>query len=1026
MKINTRRAFVLGLATLALPVVSSGCPAWAGSDERLNFREFHDLNPDLDKHVARQMFREIRQNDGMRNPGLQHSAIAVPSFNTSVPDVAGTVSIVQSRKRDRFLETPRVRHQSLQSLNNSVVRLENGVNLDLTSSERNIVLGRNLFNQDVDSITIKIGNETKTVAAGTQVTAAEYVAVKQVLSGGNQSLDLGKNGAAIGGSVDLAALTDGNAVMRASALTVASGVTAYGDFGKGSDFRLTGDLNNFGSVETFSSNLRNDGAIRADDINNYRGATISSTTNLTLDAAGNLTNDGAIVSLQGLSLTAGGEVRNSGTISSVSDLNLESSSIVNRGLLQSVSGDVNLDADPTINMMVVNSRGTISAANGAINVRAADYAGIADSTVFGGDLLSRELNLHAGNGLAEVNVGKLTGVLNETGKAAHVFASTDVLNLGNICLTGDPTYYNSLGDINITANLAADEALVIIAAGNITVANGVNIAARNDTRGFDITFIAGADIEPVTGSDSPTLPPLTDTSGEVILSGKASKTGGSIVFDGANVVTSRSVAGGGAENAGNIWFYAFAGKNDNTGSVDLGDDSVDIVQILAGGRQGGSGGFVTVVAGGEQAINMGTGVVDTNGGVGGGLTIITAQPVSSDKKLDIRYFADGSLDPAGARLVNATKFTKNAVANIGNFVGESIDVIATNINVTGAIVADSTLEFFADSNITFDPGATPIEVSLASLTAGGNIGTRFDYVQFGASLDSITTQSMETYIEVTAGSNPLTVGGSAGTSYSLRASTRPVDALNLGYSPSYNFDVLKLNSLSFSSFTQVIQEFSLRAHSTDTLFGAFTNIERVSIDAEGSIGTLLNPFVTTDVDTVDLRSTTGAVFYQKNGDKTKTTLRANAVTHLGAESNGSLNVAEAYVLNGDANIFGNGGTLSIGILEAGAQVTVAHDGEKAKLILNPDARIFGKSPVTDAAPVNISLGQTSSTVVPAGSIKNLVVYENGVGDDTITGSGFKVKKGGSLSIGNSDIRINNGLKTGSLSFGKNAGVITGL
>ncbi|MBX3152241.1 hypothetical protein KF728_18930 [Candidatus Obscuribacterales bacterium] len=1026
MKIQTRRAFALGLATLALPFVSTCCPAWAGSDDRLNFREFRDLNPELEKQVARQMFREFRQNDGPRGTAVQHVAIPVPGLNLGIPDVAATVSIVQSRKRDRFLETPRVRHQSLQSVNNNVVRLENGVNLDLTSSERNIVLGRNLFNEDTGSISIKVGNETKVVAAGTQVTAAEYVAVKQVLSGGNQSLDLGKNGAAIGGSVDLGALTDGNAVMRASALTVASGVTAYGDFGKGSDFKLNGDLNNFGSVETFSSNSRNDGAIRADDINNYRGATISSTTNLTLDAAGNLTNDGAIVAMQGLSLTAGGEIRNSGTVSSVFDLNLESSSMVNRGLLQSVSGSVNLDADPTIHMTVVNSRGTISAANGAINVRAADYAGSAGSTVFGGDLLSRELNLHAGNGLAEVNVGKLTGVLNETGKAAHVFASTDVLNLGNICLTGDPTYYNSLGDINITANMAADEALVIIAAGNITVANGVNIAARNDTRGFNITFIAGADIEPVTGSNSPTLPPLTDTSGEVILSGKASKTGGSIVFDGGNVVTSRSVAGGGAENAGNIWFYAFAGKNDNSGSVDLGDDSVDIVQILAGGRQGGSGGFVTVVAGGEQAINMGTGVVDTNGGVGGGLTIITAQPVSSDKKLDIRYFADGSLDPAGAWLINGDKFTKNAVANVGNFIGESIDVIATNINVTGAIVADSTLEFFADSNITFDPGATPIEVSTASLTAGGNIGTRTEFVQFGASLDSITTQSVQTYIEVTAGSNPLTAGGGAGESYSLRASTRPVDALNLGYSPSYSFEVLKLNSLSFSSFTQVIEEFSLEAQSTDTLFGAFTNIARVSIDAEGSIGTLLNPFETTDVDTVDLRSATGAIFYQKNGDTTETTLRANAASGLRVAATGDLNLTEAYVLNGDLSVFGNGGTLSLGILDAAAQISVAHDGEKAKLVLSPSANLITRSPVAGAAPVNISLGPTSTTVVPASSIKNLSVFDAGSGEPAITGNGFKVKKGAFLSIGNSDIRVNNGLKTGSLSFGKDSGASTGL
>lgn len=1014
IKTTTSWAVALGLATIASPLVATCCPAWASGEDRVNFREFRDLNPDLDKQAARQMFRDMRQNDGSRGTALQLDSLNLPNLNFGSPDVASSVPLIHSGKRDRFLETPRVRNQSLQANNDGVVRLNNCVNLDLTSSERNIVLGRNLFDGGAASVSIKIGNETKTVSAGTQVTAAEYVAVKQVLSGGSQSLDVAKNGVASGGSVDLSALTDGNAVMKASALTVASGVTAYGDFGKGSDFKLTGDLNNFGSVQTFSSTSRNEGAIRADDINNYRGATISSATDLTLDATRNLTNDGVIVSEKGLTLTAGGEVRNSGTVSAASDLNVKATSTINRGLLQSVAGNVNFDADAASQMTVLNTRGTISAENGAINVRNAEYVGSGNSTVFGGDLYSRELNLNAGYGLAEVNVGTLTGVVNESGNAAHVSSSTDMLTLGNICLTGDPTFYNALGDISATTSFNVTETLVIAASGNIFIGSNVNIGARNDNRGFDITLIGGADLIPVSGSNSPTLP---GTPGGVIVTGKASKTGGFVQFGSNTVLTSRSISGGGAENAGNISIYAFAGKNEGSGRVNLGNDSVNPLQILAGGRQGGQSGVVTIVAGGETALNAGTAIIDVDGGSGGRLDVITAQPVSSDKKLDIRYLADGTLDPNGARLIAGDKLTKNAVANLGNFIGEIVNVRATNINVIGAIDADTQLVFDAASNITHAPTAAVIQSPDVVLIAGGMIGEKGAEIRFGDRVDSITATSRTSSIYV-EGTDPLTVSGSAEEFFSLSAPTRAVSATNLGYSPSYKFEVLKLNSLSFSSFTQKIQEFSLETYSTDTLFGNFSNIGSVSINATGSVGSLVNPLITSNVDNVRLQSSTGAVFYRKNEGKTSAIV--SAVTHVGIEAINGINVASALATNGDLNVFGTGGTLTIGSLEAQTQITVAHEGEKAKLVIAPNSLIASQSAVTDAAPVSLRLGPASASVIPDDSIKNLKATEDGVASIVITGNGLKAKKGASVSSGSSDILINNGLKSSAFVIGKSA------
>ena len=63
------------------------------------------------------------------------------------------------------------------------------------------------------------------------------------------------------------------------------------------------------------------------------------------------------------------------------------------------SGNVNFAS--AADLVVNNNKGTISALNGAINVRDASYAGSGNSYVNGGDLLSRELNLNSGLGTAE-------------------------------------------------------------------------------------------------------------------------------------------------------------------------------------------------------------------------------------------------------------------------------------------------------------------------------------------------------------------------------------------------------------------------------------------------------------------------------------------------------------------------------------------------------------------------------------------------------------------------------------------------
>src|SRR5262249_45284902 len=155
-----------------------------------------------------------------------------------------------------------------------IVKLSSGVDLNLGATDTNITLGQNLFKR-TDSVTINVGGEEKTFSAGSQVSSAEYIAVKQVLNGGGQTILIDASGRASGGQVDLSSITGTGDVIRASSLTIPENVTTYGMFGKGSEFRLTGNLDNYGSLYAVSHG-KESGSIHADDITNHEGALISS------------------------------------------------------------------------------------------------------------------------------------------------------------------------------------------------------------------------------------------------------------------------------------------------------------------------------------------------------------------------------------------------------------------------------------------------------------------------------------------------------------------------------------------------------------------------------------------------------------------------------------------------------------------------------------------------------------------------------------------------------------------------------
>lgn len=675
----------------------------------LSFKQFRQQTEGLSRHAARQQFRNEYRSS--RNGGR---VLTQPVYNfVEEKTAAGRQTIPIIPRVEKTISAQRVRTLGRTAQSNAVgnvVRTRSGIDFYLASSQRNISLGKNLFD-GLGSVEIQVGGETKTVTAGTQVTAAEYIAVKQVLANGEQKLSIDKSGSATGGEVNLEAITGTHDVMRASNLLVSNNVTTIGDFARGSNFRILGDLNNYGTVRAISSEASvKSGSIRADDINNFKGATITSSIDLTLQANGDLNNRGAIVSSAGLNVSAGGAITNSGTITAENDFSSTASAINNRGLIQSNSGQVNFDSNGSTVLSIDNSRGTISATNGSVNfgtqsisttmspghlpveINISNVQGIiqarqgsinignaqASSTInlSGGDWLSKELKVTAGEGEIAANVEKVTGVVHSVAGLEHFTADTNVLVLGNNCITGDPTFANT-GSITIQGTVSANEALAIIAGGDIVATSTGQVI---NTSGAPTYLIAGADIisgggtggQTITGGSSGVATPVTIRFNNSF--------GGNIDFSNSAVGTVISTNGGAlnlfansnANTNGNVWMPATA-KIDTTSSTGDGGSLV-VLANGTGGTQAASGEIIA------ESIRIGD-IVTTGKTGSGDVTIRTSQPTIT----------------SGANATFAIDGSTTAVFGPGDAV-EGSSVRIASVDTSGSNGADSAAQGVNGSN----------------------------------------------------------------------------------------------------------------------------------------------------------------------------------------------------------------------------------------------------------------------------------------------------------------------------------------
>ncbi len=641
---------------LLLPATGFAAP---GNQQVGPFKQFKLDNPEMSRRDFKREFRQQRVLDmnakfnakqNANNPGVRNHEFG---------------STLQNNKQDNRMI--RLANQSSQLTDSGrILKVNHGVDIDLSSTEQNITLGEKLF-KNTDSVTIETGGVQKTFTAGSKVTAAEYIACKQMLVLGKQTVNLDASGRAVGGEVDLSALTSHGDRMKVDDLFIPTNLTAFGDVSRHSTFQVTGDLTNAGSLYVYSSGKNGKGFFKADNITNEDGALISSNlSDATANAHGGsqspvdldfvadhtFTNHGLIESSGELNITAGDVINTSinaskPIIKAAGNLNISAPHLVNNGLLQSTNASVQIDAPVGSELVVQNQGGVISALNGSIALRTPGYNEAFNTTLTGGDLLSKTFDVNAGKGTADIKVNELTGQINESGLASHVEASTEILNLGKICLTGDPTYKNNAGSIILNGDITVGEALTIISSKDIYNTTALTITAGTAGKGFPITLVAGAEILS-NGTDTSNLPSGNGGVATTI-SGKSSATGGNINLStlggGAVTINARGTDAKANSNGADITMVAYANAANENGRVTLTGSSVN-----SGGRGTGTNGNVTILAGGADNSALGlravqTGTINATGGTGGGGSIkIDCIRPYSDNGDPISFNANGTLN----------------------------------------------------------------------------------------------------------------------------------------------------------------------------------------------------------------------------------------------------------------------------------------------------------------------------------------------------------------------------------------------
>lgn len=481
------------------------------------------------------------------------------------------------------------------------------------------------------SATIQVGGTNQTIQAGEMITPAQFVAIQQVISTGNQTILLSATGTASGGTLSMSTLPS----TGISNLIVPSGVVTLYDSAKAPVLNVTGTLSNSGQFYLFSTDQAVTSAtINATNIYNYGlmssilpqglvSIPIVSQFSFILNATQNIFNSGVISSAGNLGIIAGNSVINQtlpnasamATMSAVNNLSVISPNLTNSGNITALTGNLNIGSKLVQDLLINNMQGLLQAAQGQLNINTSPYDAATNVFASGGDLIAKELNIYSPNRAVLESVD-ISGIANVKAQEATILANNS-LTLGRIDVSGDPLLA-ATGTINLTSQITAGENLSIVAGRDI-LASGKNVQIDTSSAtgsGGDVLMAAGAQY---------TTTPL----GGISITGGTTG-GGSIDLNvnNKNYISKFTTTGGGTNaSGGNVDMFAFAGTRPGSGQINMPID----VTMTTGGTGTGSSGNVRMIAGttstgqGQSAIYP-TSINTLGGASGGTIELYAARP----------------------------------------------------------------------------------------------------------------------------------------------------------------------------------------------------------------------------------------------------------------------------------------------------------------------------------------------------------------------------------------------------------------
>jgi hypothetical protein len=785
-------------------------------------------------------------------------------------------------------------------------------------------------------------------------------------------------------------------------LTVARGASAIIDFGKSPLVNILGNISNSGSIYAISTNPSvTRASLFSLNIFNNQGALLSTLVpatalsgitsavpklNLSLNAVNNILNAGTISSAGSLNIQSGNLISNQGVMSAAGDVNvlLGTGNLVNAGMIASLAGNINISSVASQNILINNTGGTMQALLGSISVATQASAGLekVNLDIIGGDLLSGALNLANPGGAVDINVGKLTGPLNISACSTHVTAATPDLVLHNIDLTGDPTFYNSAGNVVIDQDLDLrpvtyvnpQVSVAIVASGDITKTSAlktidVSTKTSSDWTGDQncgsIMLVAGAQFTPTT-----TAQVNDDTTNALTITG-ASSTGGKIDLPGVSVG-----AQGGYTNlsaiSGNVTLAAYKGTSSDSGDITIGNIATGEGQPSIPDDTSGLNGTVTIV--GER--NITTGEINTAGNKivtyawNGSITIASAaikmmQPTLSQSadNLNPNCALTNTNPPLSTNTMvatpGATSFVVTDPTNIAagtilylNPLGANAEkvtvasVSGTTITLSAPLTRYHTLSerIYTDaSQVVINPGAGNL-YPMVPITQNGAI--------FAPDFNSLKSGDIKIGGRITSGANVnIATNGSVQVDASIALTQNPTAVSSIS-PPDYlaypSIDIRGDNGVTVSSGVIVSSEIAKCATCPNTV-----NIVTQNLTNNGSItggAANLTKFSNAMVSVTSpgnlAVSGTGSITVPKQG-----------VIELAAADKGTLTLGSSHTFNtGEQglvlfNAQGSGGTVQ---LAAGSVETIT--GNPAVCINTPNLTLNSGSQINATGNSSIAIG----------------------------------------------------------------------